>query len=52
MWRNYENLLEYKIWLGVWGTKSPRSKNFLVIKVPIQAVFVSFIIQKIYQWFV
>ena len=28
--------------------KSPRSKNFLVIKVPIQAVFVSFIIQKIY----
>ena len=44
--------------VGVWnligglGTKSPRSKNFVVIKVPIQAVFVSLIIQKIYQWFV
>ena len=40
-----------------WSIKPDRvsggqSKNFLVIKVPIQAVFVSFIIQKIYQWFV
>ena len=35
-----------KIWYGVWGTKSPRSK------VSIQAAFVSFIIPKIYQWFV
>ena len=38
--------------IGGLGTKSPRSKNVLVIKVQIQAVFVYFIIQKIYQWFV
>ena len=35
--------------IGGLGDEVPRSKHFLVIKVPIQAVFVSFINQKIYH---
>ena len=38
--------------IGGLGTESPRSKSFLVVKVPIRAVLVSFINHIIYQWLV